>query len=87
MLSKEFMRGYISFISSALTVAIVGPTYYFLTKLIASFVQEDYRQTFAVALGVLAVAASHQMMAVIEKDKELIIDDIESYTQRIIGKK
>lgn len=71
MLGKKFMQAYVSFIVMIMTGAIVGPAYYFLTKYLATFVNEDYRQTVAVVLGVVATAIAYQMMAVIEDAKKM----------------
>lgn len=77
MLSRKFMQAYVSFIAMSLTVATVGPAYYFLTKYLPAFVSEDYSQTVAVALGVVATVVAYQMMAVIEENKTEVVEDAE----------
>ena len=82
MFSKRFMESYVSFLNMSMTIAGVGLVYYFLTKYLAPLVAEDYRQTAAMALGVVAVGIAYQMMEVIEEDKDQIIEDAEKMANR-----
>lgn len=87
MLSRKFIDHYISFITVLLTVFIIGPIYYFVTKYLANFVSEKYQQTVAVTLGVIAVAIAFQMMTTIEGNKDEVIEDTEKMIERFLRSK
>ena len=84
MLSKNFMIYYISFLTMAITVLIIGPIYFYGTIFLACYVNEDYQQAMAITLGVIAVATSYQMMAVIEREKIQLIEEIEERVDRFL---
>ena len=86
MLSKQFMNNYISFLAMVMTVALVGIAYYFLTPYLTTFFGRDYQPMVSIALGVLAVALAYKMMAIIEDDKDRVIEDTEQLANRLIKK-
>lgn len=77
MLSKKFMNKYISFLAMAMTILIIGSTYFYGTLFLARFVSEDYQQAIAITFGIFALFAGYKMMDVIEQNKEAIIAEIE----------
>jgi len=77
MFSRKFMQYYVGFLAMVMTLLIIGPIYYFGTKCLAGFLNENNQQVMAIILGIVALAAGYKMMNIVEKNKEEIIAKIE----------